>query len=105
MHSFFTHRNNMSQFSDQDAANNNSGMARPRVWRRWLRAAVNNWKRRKMVAELQSMEDRLLKDIGIERSDIQRIGGGFDDRRHGMVLLAKPSRIASDDQNALKLVA
>ncbi|MCV2892735.1 DUF1127 domain-containing protein [Lentibacter sp. XHP0401] len=95
----------MAQFRNQDAANNNKDPSRPSMWRRWLRATVNNWKRRKMVAALRSMEDHLLKDIGVERGDIQRIVDGFDERELGMVPLARSPRVVSVRPQVLKLTA
>ncbi|GKY89871.1 DUF1127 domain-containing protein [Sinisalibacter aestuarii] len=65
--------------------------------RRWLRAAFRRWERRKMIAALEAMDDRLLRDIGIYRNDIPRLVDGFDDRELRMRPLAttnaKPEEI------------
>lgn len=55
---------------------------------RWRRAALRKWKRRKMTAALQALDDWTLADIGLHRSDIKRIVDAFDDRELGMVPLA-----------------
>lgn len=46
----------------------------------WFRTAFRNRERRKMIQTLQGMDDRLLRDIGIERSDIPRVVDVFTDR-------------------------
>lgn len=56
--------------------------------RRWLRMALRQWQRRKMIASFEAMDDRLLSDIGICRSDIHRMVQGFDARELRMVPLA-----------------
>ncbi|WP_373310621.1 DUF1127 domain-containing protein [Seohaeicola zhoushanensis] len=57
---------------------------KPGAIRRWLRAVFHNWQRRKMIETLRSMDDRLLRDIGIERSDIPRVVDGLTDRELSM---------------------
>lgn len=52
--------------------------------RRLIQRGVRQWKRRKMIAALKAMNDRLLHDIGIDRSEIENIVAGFDDRELGM---------------------
>lgn len=49
-------------------------------FRQWLRQATRQWRRRRMVAALRAMDDRLLNDIGIQRQDIEPMVDGFDDR-------------------------
>ena len=60
------------------------GVCRPGAIRLWFRTAIRNWKRRKMFATLQRMDDHLLRDIGIERGDIARVVDSFTDRELGM---------------------
>ncbi len=60
--------------------------------RRFLAASVRKWRRRKMIAVLQALDTRTLRDIGIERCDIERIVDGFDAREMRMVPLAAPQR-------------
>lgn len=60
--------------------------------RRLLASVVQNWRRRKMIAVLQALDTRTLRDIGIERCDIASIVDGFDARELRMVPLAAPQR-------------
>ena len=57
--------------------------------RRWLAAALRRWQRRKMIAALGAMDDRMLRDIGIDRADIPRVVEGFSDRELRMAPLAE----------------
>jgi uncharacterized protein YjiS (DUF1127 family) len=65
--------------------------AREPLLRRWLAAAATNWRRRKAIAALQALDDRILRDIGIHRGDIWRVVDGFDERELRMVPLAPDS--------------
>ncbi len=56
--------------------------------RRWLSAAARQWQRGRMNAALEAMDDRLLRDIGIYRSDIWRVVDGLSDRELRMAPLA-----------------
>ena len=44
-----------------------------------------------MIAALEAMDDRLLRDIGIYRNDIPRVVDGLDDRELRMRPLAAPA--------------
>ncbi|WP_223306325.1 MULTISPECIES: DUF1127 domain-containing protein [Mameliella] len=57
---------------------------KPGAFRRWLRTAFHHWQRRKMIETLRGMDDRLLRDIGIDRSDIPRVVDGLADRELSM---------------------
>nr|WP_277988446.1 DUF1127 domain-containing protein [Salipiger thiooxidans] len=57
---------------------------KPGAFRRWLRTAFHHWQRRKMIETLRGMDDRLLRDIGIDRSDIPRVVDGLTDRELSM---------------------
>lgn len=51
--------------------------------RRWLRVRLEQWKRRKTIAALNALDDRTLRDIGIQRCHIKRFGDsltGIDSR-------------------------
>lgn len=61
-----------------------------RVWR----AAIRRWQRRKMIAALEAMDDRLLRDIGIGRPDIPRMVATFSDRELRMTPLAASPTLA-----------
>ncbi len=56
--------------------------------RRWLAAAMLRWQRGKMIATLDAMDDRILRDIGIDRADIPRIVDDLSDRELRMTPLA-----------------
>lgn len=88
MHPYLTHQNYLSPSMPYARAHRKCAEMGGGLLRRWLRAVVRNWKRRKMIAALQALDDRLLKDIGIYRTDIPRIVAGFDDRELGMVPVA-----------------
>lgn len=44
---------------------------------RFLSGALDGWKRRKMVASLSALDDRILADIGLQRDDIARVVEDF----------------------------
>lgn len=72
--------------------------------RRWLRAALKKWQRRKMIASLSSLDDRTLHDIGIHRSEIARAVDGLDSAK-GCVTLTpapQPKRAAPQNKGGLK---
>lgn len=52
--------------------------------RKWLRAAYRNWQRNKLIAAFQSLDDTILRDIGISRGEIHSIVDGFDDNEMSM---------------------
>tara|TARA_R110002049_G_scaffold15115_1_gene62429 strand:+ start:923 stop:1234 length:312 start_codon:yes stop_codon:yes gene_type:complete len=56
--------------------------------RRWIASALRNWQRRKLIAALEAMDDRLLRDIGIHRGEIANVVDGFSDRELRMAPLA-----------------
>lgn len=49
------------------------------LFRNWFRGLVRDWRKRRMIAALSSMDDWLLRDIGIERSQIRDIVDGLED--------------------------
>jgi uncharacterized protein YjiS (DUF1127 family) len=51
--------------------------------RRLMRIVIEKWKRRKLIATLNALEDRTLHDIGIQRGNIERFADnlcGIDTR-------------------------
>lgn len=54
-----------------------------KAFRDWARTAFRRWERRRMIAALQSMDDRVLRDIGIRRSEIPSVVRGFTDEELG----------------------
>ncbi|MBK8440367.1 MAG: DUF1127 domain-containing protein [Rhodobacter sp.] len=61
--------------------------------RRLFGGIVRHWQRRRMIRALQAMDDRLLRDIGLARGDIEAVVDSFDDRELQMVPLA-PAALA-----------
>ena len=57
---------------------------KPGAFRRWLRTKLLQWQRQKMIETLQGMDDRLLRDIGIDRRDIPRVVDDLTDRELSM---------------------
>jgi len=55
---------------------------------RWWQSAVQNWQRRRMIAALAALDDRILMDIGIPRGEIERVVDGFDARELRMQPIA-----------------
>ena len=49
---------------------------------------VRGWQRRRMIRALEALDDRLLRDIGLERGDIEDLVDSFDDRELRMVPLS-----------------
>jgi len=72
----------------QPVSENRGADASKGRFRRWLDAGIRKWQRRKMIATLEALDDRVLRDIGIYRGDIQRVVNAFDDRELAMVPLA-----------------
>lgn len=54
------------------------------IFGQWLRAAIRQRQRRRMIAALQALDDRTLSDIGLYRGDIPRLVAGFSDSELGM---------------------
>ena len=77
MHPVYLHRDFMTYRNH--AANRNTP-PREGILRRWLRARIRAWQRRKMISALHAMDDRLFHDIGIERSRISDVVDGLNDR-------------------------
>lgn len=71
----------------------------------WLAAVIRRWKRRRMAAALEAMDDRLLRDMGIFRGDITHRVAGFSDRELGMVPLAAPGKRDNADAGPGRQVA
>lgn len=55
---------------------------------RWWQNAFRTWQRRKMIAALSALDDRILLDIGIERANIADVVDRFDDAELRMTPLA-----------------
>lgn len=59
--------------------------------RRLFGSAIRNWRRRKMIATLEAMDDWLLRDIGLQRGDIRHTVYAFEDRELRMIPFASPA--------------
>ncbi|MDF1609328.1 DUF1127 domain-containing protein [Hoeflea sp. YIM 152468] len=73
--------------------------ARLAIFRRLFRLVLRRWRRRKMIAALDALDDRLLRDIGIYRGDIKHLVKQFDDRelRMAPVSPAQPAPVLDDE--------
>lgn len=67
--------------------------------RYWIGAVVRNWQRRKMIAALHALEDRTLRDIGMERCDIEEVVEMFNERELCMVPLEPSDQAEQVDQS------
>jgi len=66
---------------------------KPGAFRRWLRTTFLQWQRRKMIETLRGMDDRLLRDIGIDRSEIPELVRQFTDRELTMKPISRDGKI------------
>ncbi|MFP7571183.1 DUF1127 domain-containing protein [Marivita sp. S2033] len=80
MHPFLSHRNYFRNPAAITGGSSDYMPAQAGFLRRWTRSSFRNWKRRKMIAALQGMNDHMLRDIGINRHEITQIVDSFDDR-------------------------
>lgn len=72
-------------------------------FRRLLSTSIRKWQQRKMIAALHRLDDRILRDIGLERGDIESIVREFDDYELRMVPLAAP--LPGQPEQALRRAA
>ncbi len=56
--------------------------------RRLFQSIVRKWRRRKLIAAFEALDDRVLRDIGVNRSGIKRLVEGFDNQELRMVPVA-----------------
>lgn len=65
------------------------------------RSVARWWQRRRAIAELEAMDDMLLRDMGIYRSEIRRAVNGSSDRDLGLTRSARtPQKSDSRKQAA-----
>lgn len=73
--------------------------------RSWLQSSLHRWKQRKMIAALEALDDRMLCDIGIRRSQIPAVVAGFDDRELNMRPVEHSSTASRSTQDGYALAA
>ncbi|PVA10365.1 hypothetical protein DC366_09000 [Pelagivirga sediminicola] len=73
--------------------------------RDWMRNAIRNWRRRKMIATFEAMDDNLLGEIGIERAEIPRVVESLDMRELRMRPLAPQAPRRSADYDDFRQAA
>ena len=61
---------------------------------------INRWHRHRMIRAFEAMDDRLLRDIGLERGDIEALVASFDDRELRMVPVAPTGLMVGTGQQA-----
>ncbi len=104
MHPFLAHRNYLKYHQSQ-AFQEPADQSRESVFSRWAATAMRRWKRRKMVAALNAMDDRLLSDIGLRRAEIRRVVDAFDDRELGMAPVASTQPVSGRSGTCAKQMA
>lgn len=88
MHPYLTQQDYLSSSLPYARAHRTRSKKGGRTFGRWLRAAIRQRQRNRLIAEFHAMDDRMLRDIGIYRGDIRRVVDGFDDRELGMTPFA-----------------
>ncbi|WP_341860931.1 DUF1127 domain-containing protein [Gymnodinialimonas sp. 57CJ19] len=78
-----THPVHYNDYLSQNPRNRGSRLGQ--VLGNWYRARVRNIHRRRMIEELRAMDDKILRDIGINRGEIHSIVYGFSDDELKMV--------------------
>ncbi len=91
MHPFLSHRNYLSERRRAEILPANASEISSGILRDAVDAVVRRWRRQRMIAALESLNDWTLADIGIARCDIPRLVEGFDDRELRMTPLARPA--------------
>lgn len=88
-----------------DAPTGNETAGSVSLLQRWLQGAIRNWRRRKTVAALVALNDRMLMDIGLERGTIIQFVGALDDRELRMTPPAAAVRPDQAEDQLLRLAA
>lgn len=84
MHLVQSHQDYGPQGTHDDAVRRGDTVERGGFLGRVWQAAIRRWQRRRMIAALEAMDDRLLRDIGILRADIPHMVATFSDREPRM---------------------
>jgi len=80
------------------AAHQNPSSRDQGLFYRLFLAAKQQWQRRRMIAALQALDDRMLADIGLHRGDIPQFVAGFSSRELRMAPVTQAAR-ATDVMN------
>jgi uncharacterized protein YjiS (DUF1127 family) len=64
-----------------------------RIFNRWLGGVARKWERQRTIAALEALNDRLLLDIGIRRSEIRQVVDSLTDRELRKEPLARSTSI------------
>ncbi|MCB1368190.1 MAG: DUF1127 domain-containing protein [Rhodobacteraceae bacterium] len=88
MHPYLLYRNYLTPVLPYTGRNRGQSKLADAL-RRSAQAMARRWKRRKMIAALEAMDDRLLRDIGLHRGQIREMVDRFDDRELRMRLPAR----------------
>ena len=105
MHTASSNRNHIEARSNAHIMNNRRTASDDRILSRLGRAISDNWGRRKMIAALRSMDDHLLKDIGIYRNDIERVVNGAYARDTSLASTRRTAGYDSRYRSALRTAA
>lgn len=91
MHPLALHRNYMTYRQYANAENRNGEAREGGLLRHFFQSRLRAWRRRKMISALSAMDERLLRDIGIERGRISEVVDGLDDRELRMRPVSQPA--------------
>ncbi len=83
MHPYMTHHDyKISLFPEKSPLRDKSSLRR--TLGRWVKAATQSYQNKRMVAALDALDDRILRDIGLTRGEIHGVVYGYDDLELGM---------------------
>lgn len=66
---------------------------------RWWSSAVRGWQRRKMIAALAGLDDRILLDIGLCRGEIEDFVDGLSSAELRMTPIARDVATGTQDKS------
>lgn len=77
MHPVPAYKNYLNQTNQHKAFGRNATGSGRGLIRRLLGLSIETWRRRRMIAAFEAMDTRTLRDIGIERHDIENVVDGY----------------------------
>lgn len=101
MHPNLSHRDHLKNRQDKSAKKRTKGKGISAWFWQCLRVTIRQWQRRKMIAALEAMDERLLRDVGIDRSNIPRVVEDLCRRELRMAPMAPPAN-ADEPHHAAK---